>query len=60
SRFVLTGSYAHLPEASGRAFQIAAEKKIQFRDDYCIENYVKDPKVTPAQELITEILFPTL
>ena len=29
SKFVLTGSYANLPEASGRVFERVAEKKIQ-------------------------------
>lgn len=37
SRFVLTGPYSDLPEASGRVFEIVSETKIQLRDDYCIE-----------------------
>ncbi|HUB00211.1 MAG TPA: GyrI-like domain-containing protein [Terracidiphilus sp.] len=60
SRFVLTGAYSQLGEATGRAFELAAEKQIPLRDDYNIENYVNDPRVTPEAELITEILFPTL
>jgi DNA gyrase inhibitor GyrI len=60
SRFVLTGSYANLPEASGRVFEIVAEKKIQMRDDYCIENYANDPRTTPEEQLITQILIPTV
>lgn len=59
SRFVLTGPYSNLPEASGRVFEIVSEKKIQVRDDYCIENYVNDPKTTPEEQLVTEILIPT-
>jgi len=59
SKFVLTGSYANLPEASGRVFGIVAEKKIQMRDDYCIENYTSDPRTTPEDQLVTEILIPT-
>jgi DNA gyrase inhibitor GyrI len=59
SRFVLTGSYANLGEATGRAWSMAAEK-IQVRDDFAIENYVNDPKTTPEGELITEILVPTV
>ena len=59
SRFVLTGPYSNLPEASGRVFEIVAEKKIQERDDYCIENYVNDPRTTPEEQLVTEILIPT-
>lgn len=59
SRFVLTGAYSHLPEACGRVFLIVAEKKIQQRDDFCIENYANDPNTTPEDQLITEILIPT-
>lgn len=59
SRFVLTGSYAQLPEASGRVFEIVAERKIQMRDDFCIENYANDPRTTPEDQLRTEILIPT-
>ena len=60
SRFVLTGSYSNLPEASGRVFEIVAERQIRLRDDYCIENYVNDPRTTPEEQLITEILIPTI
>lgn len=60
SRFVLTGPYSDLPEASGRVFQIASERQIQLRDDYCIEHYVNDPRTTPEQDLITEILIPVV
>ncbi len=60
SRFVLTGSYSNLPEASRRVFEIVGERKIQLRDDYCIENYVNDPRTTPEERLITEILIPTI
>jgi DNA gyrase inhibitor GyrI len=60
SKFVLTGSYANLPEASGRVFEIVAEKKIQMRDDFCIENYANDPRTTPEEQLLTEILIPTV
>jgi len=60
SRFVLIGSYANLPEASGRVFEIVAEKKIQMRDDFCIENYKNDPRTTPEDQLVTEILIPTV
>jgi effector-binding domain-containing protein len=60
SRFVLTGSYANLPEASGRVFEIVSEKKIRLREDYCIENYANDPRTTPEEQLVTEILIPTV
>jgi DNA gyrase inhibitor GyrI len=60
SRFVLTGPYSNLPEASGQVSQIVSARKIQVRDDYCIENYVNDPRTTPEEELVTEILVPTV
>jgi DNA gyrase inhibitor GyrI len=60
SRFVLTGPYSNLPEACGRVFEIVSEKKIQQRDDYCIENYANDPRTTPEDQLVTEILIPTV
>jgi effector-binding domain-containing protein len=60
SRFLLTGPYTDLPAASGRVFQIVAETKIQLRDDFCIENYLNDPRITPEPQLLTEILIPTL
>jgi len=57
-RFILTGSYSQLGEATGRAFKIVEEIQLPRRADYNIENYVNDPRVTPEDELITEILFP--
>jgi predicted transcriptional regulator YdeE len=60
SRFTLTGPYDQLPEATRRAFEIVAEKRIALRDDFNIERYVNDPLTTPADQLITEILFPTV
>jgi DNA gyrase inhibitor GyrI len=60
SRFVLTGPYSDLPEACGRVFQIVAATKLPVRDDYCIENCTNDPRTTPEQQLITEILIPTV
>ena len=59
SRFVLTGSYSQLPAASGRVWQMVNEKKIAQRDDFAIESYVNDPRTTPEEELVTEILVPT-
>ena len=59
SRFVLTGSYAQLPEASRRVWSVVAEKEIPLREDFAIENYVNDPRVTPEDQLVTQILFPT-
>jgi effector-binding domain-containing protein len=56
SRFVLTGPYSDLPAACGRVFQIVATNGTEQRDDFCIENYVNDPRTTPAEQLVTEIL----
>ena len=60
SRFVLTGSYAQLPEASGRVFEIMKQKPMVMRDGWCIKNYVNGPRTTPEEQLITEILIPTV
>jgi effector-binding domain-containing protein len=59
-RFVLTGPYSQLPEASARVFEIVSEKHIRLRDDFCIEHYVNDPRTTPEDKLATEILVPTV
>ncbi|HEX4168928.1 MAG TPA: GyrI-like domain-containing protein [Bryobacteraceae bacterium] len=60
TRFVMTGAYSNLPEASGRVWSIVAERRIPVRDDFAIENYVNNPKTTAEEQLITEILVPTL
>jgi effector-binding domain-containing protein len=60
SRFVLTGPYSNLGPASGRVVEIISETKLPLRDDYFIENYVNDPRTTPEEQLITEILVPTI
>ncbi len=59
-RFVLTGPYTDLPEASGRVWQIAAQEHFKLRDDFAIEHYMNDPNVTPIEDLVTEILVPVL
>jgi predicted transcriptional regulator YdeE len=59
SRFVLTGPYSDLPQASGRVWQLASEKQIPVREDFAIESYLNDPRTTAEAELITEILVPT-
>ena len=57
-RFVLTGPYTQLPEASGRAWSTAESGKLPIRDDFAIENYVNDPRITPEDQLLTEIMLP--
>jgi predicted transcriptional regulator YdeE len=59
AKFVLRGPYSQLPEATSRAFHLAAEKQVALSDGFNIENYVTDPRTTPQEESITEILFPT-
>jgi DNA gyrase inhibitor GyrI len=58
SRFILTGSYMQLGSATGRAFELAGQLALPLRDDFNIENYTNDPRITPEDQLITEILFP--
>lgn len=60
SRFVLTGPYANLGRATGRVMELITETKLPLRDDYFIENYVNDPRTTPEEQLITQILVPTI
>jgi len=59
ARFVLTGSYANLPEACGKVFEIVEKTKMPVREAFYVENYVNDPRVTPEDQLVTEILIPT-
>lgn len=59
SRFVLTGPYSDLPQASGRVWEIVSKTEIPVREGFAIENYANDPKTTPEDQLITEILIPT-
>jgi len=60
SRFVLTGPYSDLPAATGRVFEIVSKRNMMLRSDFCIENYVNNPQTTPEDQLITEILVPTV
>ena len=59
SRFVLTGPYTQLPQASGRVWEIVAARGIVLRDDFSIENYANNPGSTAEDDLITQILVPT-
>jgi effector-binding domain-containing protein len=59
SRFVLTGPYSNLGRATGRVVELITETKLPLRDDYFIENYVNDPRTTPEEQLISQILIPT-
>jgi AraC family transcriptional regulator len=59
SKFVLTGPYSELGPATGRVWEIVSKSDIMVRADFAIENYVNNPKETPEDKLITEILVPT-
>jgi len=60
SRFVLTGPYANLGRATGRVMELITQTRLRLRDDYFIENYLNDPRTTPEEQLITQILVPTI
>jgi DNA gyrase inhibitor GyrI len=59
SKFVLTGSWSNLPQASGQVFEMVSQQEIPVRDDFNIEHYLNKPDSTPEDQLITEILIPT-
>jgi DNA gyrase inhibitor GyrI len=59
-RFILIGPCHLLPEATSRAWNAAETRKLKIRDDFAIENYVNDPRVTPEDQLRTEIMLPLL
>jgi DNA gyrase inhibitor GyrI len=59
SKFTLTGPYSLLGQASGRVWDLVKELPIDVRDDFAIEHYVTDPRVTATEELVTEILVAT-
>ena len=58
TRFTLNGPYDQLPEATRRAFEIVAEKKITLRDDFNIEHYLKDSMTTPRTSSSQKFCFP--
>jgi predicted transcriptional regulator YdeE len=60
SRFVLTGPYSNLGRATGRVMELITQTKLPLRDGYFIENYVNDPRTTPEEQLISQILVPTV
>lgn len=58
ARFILKGSYSQIWMAFEKAFKSLAEEGMELRKEFCIENYVNDPKTTPEDQLLTEILIP--
>ncbi len=59
-RFIFTGPYSELPEASDRVWQIVTQQHLTLRDDFALENYINDPNLTPSEDLATEILIPVI
>ncbi len=59
-RFILTGPYSDLPEASGRVWQLVTQQRLTLRNDFAIEGYISDPNTTPSEDLVTEILIPVV
>ena len=58
ARFLLTGPYPQIWRAFNQIFKILAESKMELRPEFCIENYLNDPKITPEDQLKTELLVP--
>jgi DNA gyrase inhibitor GyrI len=60
ARFVLNGPYTQIWQAFDQVFKTLAEKKVELRPEFCIENYLNDPRATPEDQLLTEILVPVV
>lgn len=58
ARFLLTGSYAQIWPAFDHIFKQLADSKVALRPEFCIENYLNDPRTTPEAQLQTELLIP--
>jgi AraC family transcriptional regulator len=58
ARFLLTGPYSHISPAFSQVFRALSENSVPLREDYCVENYLNDPRNTPEDQLQTEILVP--
>jgi AraC family transcriptional regulator len=58
ARFLLTGPYTQIWPAFDRIFKTLAENNVTLRPEFCIENYLNDPRFTPEDLLKTELLVP--
>jgi len=56
--FLLIGPYSHIWMAFDRIFKTLSEKRVTLRPEFCIENYLNDPRVTPEDQLQTQLLVP--
>ena len=60
ARFLITGPYVQIWIAFDQIFKILAAKQVPLRPEFCIENYLNDPQVTPENALQTELLVPVV
>jgi AraC family transcriptional regulator len=58
ARFVISGQYEELMTAMRSIFKTLAEKKVELRAEFTMENYLTDPKTTAPDDMRTEILIP--
>ena len=58
ARFLLIGPYSQIWPAFDRIFKTLADQKVELRPEFCIENYLNDPRSTPEEQLQTELLVP--
>jgi len=58
ARFLLAGPYSQISPAFSQVFRALSEDSVPLREDYCVENYLNDPRNTPEDQLLTEILVP--
>jgi AraC family transcriptional regulator len=58
ARFLLKGPYSHVWVAFNEIFKTLSQKEVALRQEFCIENYLNDPKITPEDQLLTELLVP--
>jgi len=58
AKFLLKGSYTQIWPAFRQIFKTLSENKTVLREEFCIEDYLNDPKTTPEDQLLTEILIP--
>ena len=58
ARFLLIGPYSQIWTAFDRIFKTLAERSVTLRPEFCIENYLNDPRNTPEDQLQTELLVP--
>jgi len=58
ARFLLTGPYTQIWPAFDQIFKTLAAAKTNLRPEFCIENYLNDPRTTAEAELKTELFIP--